>query len=101
MLAGQQPVRQGGRGQTKTYKLHYYNAFSILNKIDELKADCLLTKPDIIQICETFCRDDIDNAALKKPGYQLVNRRDGRDTAGGRGRGLLVYMRGRVLLQLS
>ena len=93
MLAGQQPVRQGGRGKTKTYKIRYYNAYSILNKINELKAECLLTKPDIIQVCETFCREEIDNAALQIPGYQLVNRRDGRDTAGGRGRGLLVYAR--------
>ena len=71
MLAGQQPVRQGDGGQTKSYKLRYYNAYSILNKIDELQAECQLTKPDIIQICESFCRDDIDNAALHIPGYQL------------------------------
>ena len=81
----------GVGGQTKAYKLLYYNAYSILNKIDELKAECLITKPDIIQICESFCRTDIDDAALKLPGYQLINRRDGRDTAGGRARGLLVY----------
>ena len=44
-------------------------------------------------IAETFSRDDITDAYLSLPGYQIVCRRDGRDTAGGRGRGLLVYVK--------
>jgi hypothetical protein len=44
-------------------------------------------------ITETFSRDDITDAYLGLPGYQIVCRRDGRDTAGGRGRGLLVYVK--------
>jgi hypothetical protein len=42
-------------------------------------------------IAESFCRTDIVDADLSIDGYQLVCRRDGRDTAGGRG--LLVYVR--------
>ena len=71
----------------------YYNAYSILSKIDELRAECLVAKADIILLAETFCRDDITDAYLNIPGYQIICRRDGRDTAGGRGRGLLVYVR--------
>ena len=42
---------------------------------------------------ESFCREDISNAELTVGGFELVCRRDGRDTAMGRGRGLLVYVR--------
>ena len=42
---------------------------------------------------ESFCRDEIGNAELSIGGYEMVCRRDGRDTAMGRGRGLLVYVR--------
>ena len=38
-------------------------------------------------------RDDISDAYLSIGGYQIICRRDGRDTAGGRGRGLLVYVK--------
>ena len=71
----------------------YYNAYSILAKIDELRAECPVVNADFILIAESFCRNDITDAYLALPGYQLVCRRDGRDTAGGRGRGLLVYAR--------
>ena len=71
----------------------YYNAYSILSKIDDLRAECSTSCPDIILITESFCRSDISDAYLAIPGYQTVSRRDGRDTAGGRGRGLLIYVR--------
>ena len=71
----------------------YYNAFSLLNKIDELRAECPVLQADIIMIVETFCRKDIIDADVSIPGYQIICRRDGRDTAGGRARGLLVYVK--------
>ena len=64
-----------------------------MSKIDELRAECPVVKADIIMLAETFCRSDISDAYLGLPGYQIVCRRDGRDTAGGRGRGLLVYVK--------
>ena len=62
----------------------YYNACSLLNKIDELRAECPVLQADIIMIVETFCRKDIIDADVSIPGYQIICRRDGRDTAGGR-----------------
>ena len=73
--------------------IHNHNAYSILSKIDDLRAECSAASPDIVLIAESFCRADITDAYLAVPGYQIVVRRDGRDTAGGRGRGLLIYVR--------
>ena len=64
-----------------------------MNKIDELRAECPVLQADIIMIVETFCRKDIIDADVSIPGYQIICRRDGRDTAGGRSRGLLVYVK--------
>ena len=58
-----------------------------------MRAECPVLQPDIILIVESFCRQDISDAYLSLPGYQTICRRDGRDTAGGRGRGLLIYVR--------
>ena len=75
----------------KNYKLVYYNAFSIVSKIDELRAECPILQADIIMTCESFCREDITDAFLTLAGYQLCSRRDGRDTDGGRW--LLIYVK--------
>ena len=64
-----------------------------MNKIDQLRAECPVVQPDIICIVESFCRPDISNAEVAIEGFQLTCRKDGRDTAMGRGRGLLVYVR--------
>ena len=61
--------------------------------MDLLRAECPIMKPDVILIAESFCRPDISDAYLHIAGYETVCRRDGRDTAGGRGRGLLVYVK--------
>ena len=65
----------------------------MLTKIELLRAECVLQQPDIVMITESFCREDISDAYLCIAGYQTICRRDGRDTAGGRGRGLLIYVR--------
>ena len=61
--------------------------------MDLLRAECPVVKPDVIMIAESFARSDITDAYLGINGYEILCRRDGRDTAGGRGRGLLVYVR--------
>ena len=50
-------------------------------------------QPDVILITETWCSDETSEAFLTVPGYDLQQdlRQDRRDTAGGRGGGLLVY----------
>ena len=87
-LAGQQISRPSSN---QNYKILYYNSYSILAKIELLRAECLLLQPDVIMIAESFCRADITDAYLCIAGYQTICRRDGRDTAGGRG--LLIYVR--------
>ena len=49
--------------------------------------------PDLILIIESWCSEDISDAFLSIPGYELQTnlRVDREDTAGGRGGGLLVY----------
>ena len=44
-------------------------------------------------ICESSARNDISDAYLSIDGYQLVVRQDGRDTMGGKCRGLLIYVK--------
>ena len=85
--------RRNGPSSPQNYKILYYNSYSILSKMDLLRAEALLTEPDVIMITESFCRADTSDAYLSISGYQLTCRRDGRDTAGGRGRGLLIYVR--------
>ena len=87
VLAGHDTARSD---PNKNYKVIFYNSYSILSKIDLLRAECPIMKPDVILIAESFCRPDISDAYLHIAGYETVCRRDGRDTAGGRGRGLLV-----------
>jgi Reverse transcriptase (RNA-dependent DNA polymerase)/Endonuclease-reverse transcriptase len=51
--------------------------------------------PDLILVTETWCNDQITDAYLSLPGYELVNelRKDRYDTDRGRGGGLIVYAR--------
>ena len=45
----------------------------------------------MICLCETFVRTDISSALLDLASYDMVVRKDGSDTVGGKCRGLLVY----------
>jgi len=76
-------------------KILYSNVQSIQSKILELEAVALDLKPDLILLCETWCNNNIDNAALQLSGYDLNPelRCDRADTANGIGGGLLVYSR--------
>jgi hypothetical protein len=49
--------------------------------------------PDLVLITESWCNDNVTNALLTMPGYDVVPdlRVDRQDTAGGIGGGLLVY----------
>ena len=61
-------------------------------------------KPDFILLTETWCNDQISDAFLTVPGYELLPdlRVDREDTAGGRGGGILVYAKhGMQILSLD
>ena len=83
---------------SKQLTVLYYNARSILPKLDELQANVLLQKPDIICIVETWLSDDVMDNELLLPDYQ-VHRLD-RNRHGG---GIALYTHNsllcRVLLQ--
>ena len=95
----QQEDQGGGRGQANppttgghdNLDILYTNAQSIVGKIDELSCTASELNPDLILLTETWCNDSISEAFLHIPGYELEVRLERKDTAGGRGRGLLVY----------
>ena len=59
-------------------------------------------KPDILCVCETFCTDKHTDTFLTIAGYEIVSRRDGKDTANGIARGLLIYCKkGIIATELS
>ena len=65
------------------YRVLFFNARSIVSKVDILQTEfqARSKKPDIICICETFCNDQHSDAYLNILGYEIVSRRDGTDTA--------------------
>ena len=68
--------------------LLYYNARSLYPKLDTLKAECLLHKPYIVCITESWLSDYISNHELHIPGYCVVRLDRSRH-----GRGVLMYIR--------
>ena len=74
-----------------TAKLLYLNARSILSKLDLLQSHVCDNKPELIAVCESFTNSDIGDALLGVEGYELISRKDGRDTTNGKCRGLLIY----------
>ena len=49
----------------------YYNARSLLLKLDELRAVCEATKPDFVCIVETWLDDNVSDNDLSLSNYQL------------------------------
>ena len=49
--------------------------------------------PDFVAVCETFANENISDAYLGLVGYEMIVRKDGRDTTNGRTRGLIIYSR--------
>ena len=75
----------GPLGRTKkTAKLLYFNARSILSKLDLLQTHAYENKPDIIAICESFTNVDIGDALLGVEGYEKKRwkRYDQRESQG-------------------
>jgi hypothetical protein len=87
-VAGMQSVKPTKRSIAK---LLYFNARSILSKLDLLQSHVYDNKPDIIAVCESFTNSDIGDAHLGVEGYELISRKDGKDTTRGKCRGLLIY----------
>ena len=72
-------------------KFLYYNTRSIVFKIDDLKANCLLYKPDIVCIVETWLGNDVLDSEIYIPDYEFT--RLDRDRHGG---GVIIYVAGHL-----
>ena len=75
-------------------KILYTNIQSVNNKINELRAVISSERPDVVAITESWTNENIDDKCLKVEGYDMVVRKDRVDTVGGRGGGILIYVKG-------
>jgi hypothetical protein len=73
----------------------YTNAQSVVGKVNELACTVGDVDPDLILVTETWCNSEITDAYLTIPGYEVQSdlRVDRENTGGGRGGGLLVYVK--------
>ena len=90
------PWGEGGRGRGETsarFSVLFLNACSLKHNIWELQEyiEASETRPTIICVNETFNNNSVSNAQIAIQGYELIARRDGKDTVGGRCRGLVIY----------
>ena len=74
-------------------KIMYANVQSLNNKVNELKALIVKECPDVVALTETWTNENIANEYLWVDGYDMVVRNDRIDTTGGRGGGIVVYVR--------
>ena len=49
----------------------YFNAQSIIGKLESLHASVTLFKPDVIGVTESCANSGIDDSELRLPGYDL------------------------------
>ena len=69
------------------------------NKINELRAIVVKEMPDVVALTETWTNESIDNCYLGIDGYEILVRSDRVDTVGGRGGGIMVYVKEIVALK--
>lgn len=69
----------------------YFNARSLVRKVNDLKARISIEKPDLVLISETWTHQNIKNEELIIEDFDIISRDDRMDTKDGRGGGLLVY----------
>ena len=70
----------------------FFNARSLVNKVDELKILVKEKKPDIIGIIETWLTDSISDGEISISDYTFV-RRDRKSDTKTKGGGVIVYIR--------
>ena len=68
-----------------------------MNKVDELSSHAFDLKPDFIAICESWGPSNLNNAFFNIPGYEIICRNDRKDTTGGIGGRLIIYVRNEMV----
>ncbi len=76
----------------------YMNAQSLVGKVNELSCSLSDMDLDLILMTKTWCNREITDSFLSISGYEVQTdlRTDGANTGGGRGGGLLVYVKNGV-----
>ena len=72
----------------------FLNARSLKHKVWELQEylEALEAKPKAICVNETFTNNSVSDSQLALQGYKMIVHRDGKDTQGGKCRGLAIYV---------
>jgi ribonuclease P/MRP protein subunit RPP40 len=78
--------------EVASLRVMYFNAGSMLNKIEELKCVIKGNEPDIIGITETWLKDDVDDNEISIVGYQVF-RQDRVSNVKKKGGGVMFYVR--------
>lgn len=84
-------IKQG----KNSLKCLYFNARSIMNKIDELELYLTQEKPDLLGITETWTYEDVQDSEICVEGYTLLRK----DRAIGdkiRGGGVAIYIKNEI-----
>jgi len=61
-------------GEPQTLRILYFNAGSILPKLDELRTLCAMDSPDVVCIVETWLDGEICDQELVIDDYCVVRR---------------------------
>ena len=79
--------------QERSLRLIYFNARSLISKIDDLNCVIDSYSPDLILVCETWLNSSINPASFYIPGYNVNNdlRLDKTTNERGIGGGLIIY----------
>lgn len=84
---------QHSESSKKTLRIIYSNVQSLFSKVNELSCRIPDFSPDLIILTETWLNKDINNSIINLPGYSIESRTDRTDTTGGRGGGIIVYVK--------
>ena len=68
------------QAKRRSLRIVYFNARSIVNKINELRLYTLDADPDVIAITETWTHSGISNDYLDIANYHIASRHDRKDT---------------------
>lgn len=77
-------------------KAIYWNARSVLNKLNDLQAAITVERPELVLITETWLHQGILSTEIEFSGYTLMSRKDRVDTIRGRGGGVAILCRNNI-----
>ena len=79
--------QQTSTSSNSTFSIVYFNARSLLHKIDHLRLICMTSRPDIVCIVESWMENEISDYEISIDGYNVV--RADRNRHGG---GVLIFI---------